>query len=673
MNGNDVNNVRNFVLVGHNSCGKTTLTGALLTAMSVGEPQDVSASMIDYMDEEKSRKMTIFAKPFTATYRGIQDRMIDMIFIDTPGHADFCGQMIAACHAADAAVVVVDAVSGVQIGTLNVWRRCEKLNLPCSVVITGLDRENADFAGVLAQLKNRLSPSCIPVIIPTTDLSNVVNVIETKGEGQFSVSREEAYNSLVEIAAETDDALIEKFLGGEELSTEEFSRGLKKAMCSRKLVPVFACMPLKNIGITQLLDYIARFFPAPVDIVRKDASGNNLSVATDAPFAALVWRVVNDPFTGQQTFVRILSGTLHLETETYNVTQKQKERMNTLLVINGKKQTTVEHAIAGQIVAIPKLKVTKIGDILCESGKEITYPCMQFPNPVMFVAVKGKTQGDEDKIGVALSRVCEEDTTLRVIRNSDTKQTILAGMGDTHIDVAISRIKSRSNIEIVVDTPKVSYRETVTARGEGHYKHKKQTGGRGQYGEVYMRIEPKSDDDEEWFVDEIVGGAIPGNFMPAVQKGVLEGMSAGALAGFPVIGVKVRIYDGSYHEVDSSEISFKIAAVRAFKDAMLKAKPVLLEPIMTVKVTIPEQYMGDITGDLNHRRGRILGMAPDNGLQIITAEIPQAELFRYPAELRSMTAGQGSFEMEFNRYEIVPANIAQKIIAAEKKEQSEEE
>jgi elongation factor G len=328
--------------------------------------------------------------------------------------------------------------------------------------------------------------------------------------------------------------------------------------------------------------------------------------------------------------------------------------------------------VAGQIVAVPKLKATVVGDTLCAMGKELLFDRMAFPKPVMFLSVSGKTQADEDKISTAIQRVAEEDPTLRVERNTETKQMLLGGLGDVHLEVAVERMKSRSNVDVILSTPKVPYRETVTGKGEGHYKHKKQTGGRGQYGEVYLRVEPRRAGDEEWFVDAVVGGVIPGNFIPAVQKGVVEGTAAGAVAGYPVTDVKISVYDGSYHEVDSSEIAFKIAGARAFKDGMAKAKPVLLEPIMTVKVTVPEQYMGDITGDLNQKRGRILGMAVEEGMQAITAELPQAELFRYAAELRSRTAGQGSFEMEFNRYEVVPSNVAQKVVAAAAKDKEKD-
>jgi len=385
----------------------------------------------------------------------------------------------------------------------------------------------------------------------------------------------------------------------------------------------------------------------------------------------LVWRSVNDPFVGQLTFVRVLGGTLKNDAEVFNSSKKQNERIGSLILVNGKQQNPVSEATAGDIVAIPKLKATSVGDTLTAAGQDTVCATIKFPNPVVFQAVTAKTQADEDRIGTALSRVCEEDATLKVVRNTETKEIVLQGLGDVHIEVAVEMMKRRSNVDVILNTPRVPYRETVTAQGEGHYRHKKQSGGRGQYGEVYLRVEARPPEEEDWFVNAIVGGAIPGNFIPAVQKGLVEGMSSGSVAGYPVDNVKITLYDGTYHDVDSSEIAFKIAGSRAFREGMSQAKPVLLEPIMKVDIMVPDQHMGDVNGDLNHKRGRILGMAPGDGMQVITAEVPQAELFRYAAELRSMTGGQGTFDMEFSRYDIVPANVAQKVIDAAEKEKEE--
>ena len=675
MNDIPVSDVRNFAIMGHTASGKTTLTDALLYKLGLNDrlgSVDSGSSMADWSDEEKARKITTFSKPFGASYK-LGGKNYGIVFTDTPGYMDFFGQVVAATRSTETGLIAVDASAGVQVGTRHAWRACDSAGLARAIVITGLDRENTSFADALAGVQAAFGSKCVPVVFPLADGSGVVDVLSAKDVPDEVASQvEEAKNGLVELAAETDDSLIEKFLGGEELSADELADGLKSAVNSGGLVPVFACMALKDVGVAELLDGACRLLPSPADHEATDAEGNTISSAPDAPFVGLVWRSLNDAFVGQLAFVRVLGGTITSDGEAANASNGQKERIGSLLLVNGKKQDTVTSATAGDIIAIPKLKGTGVSDTLGAPGSKITCPRVDFPKPVMFQAVTAKTQADEDKIGTALARLCEEDPTLLVERNTETKEMVLQGLGDVHIDVAVERMKSRSNVEVVLATPKVPYRETVTATGQGHYKHKKQSGGRGQYGEVYLKIEPKPPEEEDWFIDAIVGGVIPNNFIPAVQKGLVEGMASGAVAGYPVTNVKATLYDGSFHDVDSSEIAFKIAASRAFKDAMTNAKPVLLEPIMTVKVSVPEQYMGDINGDLNHKRGRILGMGAEEGMQVVTASVPQAELFRYAAELRSMTAGQGSFEMEMDRYEIVPANVAQKVIAAAEKKKEEE-
>jgi len=441
---------------------------------------------------------------------------------------------------------------------------------------------------------------------------------------------------------------------------------LVHAVASGDFVPIFVCMPLKDIGIAELMDGASRFFASPVTVQHEDIEGNPIDASREAPFVGMVCRSLNDPFVGQLTFVRILGGMLKSDSEIYNSTHKEKERIGTLLRVNGKKQTKIETASAGDIVAIPNLKHTGVGDTLCEAGTDVHYDPIHFPTPVMFKAVTAITQADEDKIGTALKRLCKEDPTLSVIRNEETHEDVLSGLGDVHMKVAVELLKGRSNVSVSLSTPKVAYHESVMGEGEGQYKHKKQSGGRGQYGEVLLRVDPLPVGSDEWFVNSVVGGAIPSNFIPAVQKGIVEGMVKGPMAGYKVTDVRSTVYEGSYHDVDSSEVAFKIAGGRALKEAMMNAKPILLEPIMSVKVTIPDDCMGDANGDLNHKRGRILGIGNEDGMQVITADVPQSELFNYSAELRSMTGGRGSFEMEFSRYEQVPSNVAQKVIDAAK-------
>jgi elongation factor G len=665
--------VRTFVLVGHNGSGKTTLVDAILYRTGVNDRLGLvsaKSSMADFTEEEKERGFTIYTKPFNAVYTTAAGRKIQMAFVDTPGVPDFYGQVLLGTSVVESALVVVDATSGIQVGASRGWKRCEALGLPRAVVVTGLDKENADFGKVLTEIRAAWGDRCIPMTIPVG--GGVAEVLAGEVPAAAKETVEGYRLAIMEAAAESDDQLLEKYLGGEALSPDELMRGARGAFLAGKLVPVFACSPLKEIGIVELLEGIARLFPSPLDRPMKDAEGRPID--PQGPFCGFVWRTVNDPFIGQLTFMRVVAGQATADQELWNATKGEKERISGFLEVNGKKQTAWTECRAGDLVAMAKLKRTGLGDVLlAASGDTPVFPKFEFPMPVYSLAVRGRAPQDEDKIGTALQRLAEEDPTIQVRRDEDTHETILSGLGDMHLAVAVDRMKRRQNVEALTSIPKVPYKETVTGTGEGHYKHKKQTGGRGQYAEVYLRVTRLPPGETEWFEDAVVGGVIPGNFMPAVQKGLVEGMKSGTVAGYPVVNVKVTVYDGSYHEVDSSEIAFKIAAARAFKDGMSKAKPVLLEPIMQVRIFVPDQFLGDVTGDINHRRGRIMGMGSEGGMQVITAEVPMAELFMYAAELRSMTGGRGSFEMAFSRYEIVPSNVAQKVIAEAAKTKQEEE
>ncbi|NCA82154.1 MAG: elongation factor G [Opitutae bacterium] len=667
-----VADVRNFVLVGHTGSGKTSLVDALLYKLGVndrlGNPGD-GTSVADWTDEEKNRKISIWAKPFDAVWRPKGGKALRLVMLDTPGYADFHGQMVAATTVADAALLAVDATAGVQVGTVRAWKRCEALGLPRAIAITGLDKENADFEGTVAAVQDLWGARCEVVTYPAADKKSVLDALSAPG-GEAEALRAR----LTDVAAESSDALIEKVLGGETLTADELAGGLRASVTQGKFIPVFALMARQSIGLDELLGGFARLMPSPLDRPGKDADGKDVNPAADAPLVAQVWRAINDPFVGQLTMARVWGGTLKEKSEAYNAVKEQKETVGAVFFLNGKKQETVPEAQAGDIVALAKLKGTGLNDTLCAPGKPAKMAPIAFPKPVVSFAVTPKNQSDDDKLGPGLHRVADDDPTIVVQRNDETHEVIISGIGDVQIDTAMERMKSRSKVEVLLSTPKVAYKETVTAKGEGHYKHKKQSGGRGQYGEVYLRIEPMKAGTADWFVDGIVGTSIPRNFLPAIEKGLVDGMTRGALAGYPVVNTMVTVYDGSSHDVDSSEIAFKIAARTAFKDGMTKARPVLLEPIMTARVTIPGDYMGDCTGDMNHRRGRILGMESEDGMQVIIAEVPQSEMFKYSSELRSMTGGRGSFEMEFNRYEIVPANVAQKIIAeAAKHKQAEVE
>lgn len=661
-----LHDVHNVVIMGHTGAGKTTLVDHILHQIGVAERAGSTAdgtSFMDWTDEEKERQISVYSKPANGAWKLSSGKKVQLTLLDTPGYIDFFGQVVAASAVADSALIVVDATAGIQVGTNRAWKRAAQLKLPKAIVIAGIDKENADVDGTIAQIQEVWGSKCVPFSLPNADRSKICDILHPEKAPEDIAERVgEIKMQLVEAAAETDDSLIEKYLDGQELSADEIAAGLHDGVRTQALVPIFTVSTLEDKGIPELIDGITRFFPSPDEHEIKDAEGEKISTDPSAPFSGLVWRQVNDPYVGQLTFVRVYSGSLTPDTEIFNASRGHKERVGTIYYINGKTQDSVKEAHAGDIVAFAKLKDTHINDSVCAVGKTIHFPEIEFPKPVTSYAITSKKQGDEDKLSRELHRLAEEDPTIIVERNAETHEDIISGMGDIHLEIAVSKMKQRSNVEVNLETPKVAYRETVTATGEGHYRHKKQSGGRGQFGEVYLRVS-QLPDGEDWFVNKIVGGAIPGNFIPAVQKGLNEGLLAGAVARYPVQDVQVTIYDGSYHDVDSSEVAFKIAASRAFREGMTKAKPVLLEPVMRVRVTVPEQFMGDVTGDLNHKRGRIQGMDTEDGMQVMIAEVPQAELFKYSSELRSMTGGRGTFEMEFVRYDVVPPNVAQKVVA----------
>jgi len=665
-----VSNVRNFAILGHSGSGKTTLTDAVGFKLGLNDRLGLvsnGSSISDTTDEEKNRKITIFSSSFTGIHK-VGDQEYKIVFTDTPGFMDFYGQILGAIRAVDFALIVVDAASGVQVGTRRAWKLCKENNLSSvAFAITGLDKENTSFEKTLNAIRDAFGVNCVPVTA-VLSAGTVVNLLDTE---DLPENLAEIRSSLTEAAAETDEKLMEKYFADGSLSPAEIRKGLHTGISAGSVHPIYTVMPLKGVGVGEMLDSVCRLLSGPGGRVFRDVSEKDVSCDPNGPLVAQVWRTAIDPFMGQLSYVRVISGTLTTGMVLLNTSNDGKESISSMLYVIGKKQTPVAKAGPGDIVAIPKLKNTKTGHTLVAVGSAVKLPEIAFPPPVMYMAVTAKTQADDDKLSTAIHRLLDADPTLHFEKQVETKQVILKGLGDVHIDVAVNLMKSQSNVSVDLSVPKVPYRETVTALGDGHYRHKKQSGGRGQFGEVYLRVEPKRSDEEEWFLNEVVGGAIPGNFMPAVQKGVVEGMLAGSVAGFPVQNIKVHIYDGSYHDVDSSEIAFKIAGSRALREGMAKARPVLLEPIMRLKITIPEAFMGAISGDMPHKRGRVLGMEAEEGVQVITAEAPLAELFKYAAELRSITAGQGSFTMDFDRYDIVPSNVAQKIIAEAAKNRKE--
>lgn len=673
MNGMPVSNIRNFAILGHSGSGKTSLTDAIAFQLGLNDRMGLvsnGSSISDLTEEEKLRKISIFSIPFSAKH-SVNGKDYELIFTDTPGAPDFYGQLRGAVRAADFSLITVDAVSGVQVGTRRAWHICKSHNLSTiAFVITGLDKENANFQKTIASIREAFGVNCVPVTAPISE-TEVINILDVD---PLPDSLAEIKTFLAESAAETDEKLMEKYFAEGTLPANEIRAGLLAGIADGSIHPIYCVYPIKGLGVKEMLDSVCRLLPGPGARVFNDNEGNPIIAKEDGPVIAQVWKTAVDPFLGQLSYLRIFSGTLTPGTALQNNTREGRETASSILQIIGKKQNPVTKAGPGDLVAVPKLKNTKTGDTLCSVNTATQLSPIDFPSPVTFAAITAKTQADEDKLSTALHRLLDSDPTLSFEKQIATKESILKGLGDVHLEVAVALMKQQSNVNVVLSTPKVPYRETCTSLGQGHYRHKKQSGGRGQFGEVYLRVEPKGAPDEGWFLDEIVGGAIPGNFLPAIQKGITEAMLAGPVAGFPVQNVKVHIYDGSYHEVDSSEVAFKIAGSRAFREGMMAARPVLLEPIMTLKISIPDSFMGTISGDMPHKRGRVLGMeADEDGVQVITAEAPLAELFKYSAELRSMTGGQGSFEMEFTRYDVVPANVAQKIIAAAAKNRKEEE
>ena len=664
----DTSKVRAVAVVGHASSGKTSLIdGALFMAKAVPTHGRVAngSSAADCSPDEIERKITIHAKPLHCKW---QDHQICLL--DTPGVADFYGDTMAAIRAADAAIVVVDGVNGVEIGTRRIWKLLDEMQKPRLIFVSKLNKENSDFFRCVEQIRSAFGKNCIPFELPVgkeAGFSKVVNLRttpEAEAPAELRDQFKSAHDSLEEAAAEQDDKLLEEYLGGQKLTVDEITKGTHVGVARGATVPIYCGCAEKEIGLRQLLDGVAALLPSPMDSGPVLAeNGEKIEPKPDAPFSGFVFKATVDPYAGHLAYVRIYSGTLRADMDVVNATRGGKERVPQLLRLQGKTQTVVGDAGPGEIVALAKLKDTHINNTLSDSARKVVFPPIRFPQPVMSFAVHPHTQKDEEKISLALHRLIEEDPTFHMERNPNTKELVIAGMGDLHLAVVVENMKRRLGVNVDLSTPKVDYKETITGRGDGHYKHKKQSGGRGQYGEAYIKVEPQERGKGFEYVDEVVGGAIPRNFIPAVEKGCIEAMLGGVVAGFPVVDVRAIVYDGSYHDVDSSEISFKIAGLHAFKDAMSKARPVLLEPIMNVTVYVPDQYMGDITGDLNHRRGRILTVEPADGLQAIKAQVPQAEIFKYSSELRSMTGGRGSFELGFSHYEQVPQHIAQKVVA----------
>ncbi len=675
MKGVSPKQIRNFVLAGHAGCGKTTLADLMLCKAGVVNrvgSVDQGTSVSDYRAEEQERKSSIYSAPLNCPWKEHH-----FFFVDTPGYADFFGETKAALTIADTALILVDAAAGIEMGTIRAWKTAKETGIPRAFFITGLDREQADFAGTLSALQEAYGATvCIPFTVPVgekADLSRVVNVLrDTDVPDAVSSTVADYKEALMDTIAESSEELMTKYLEGEELTDEEIAQGLHNSILNGDIVPVFAGSASKDVGVEELMNSIVNLFPNPVcgrTVTLKDGDFTCSDESKES--LGFVFKSVSDPFIGQLTFMRIFAGTFKSDQDAHNVTKGEKERLGTLLLVNGKQQEHAEVAGPGEIVAIAKLKATGMNDTLSMQDLDKECAPIEFPKPTMSYAVYPVNKGDDEKINAGLARLAEEDPTITFVRDPETHESVLSGLGDQHLQNVISRLKANAKVEVDLRTPKVPYRETITAVGTASYRHKKQTGGHGQFAEVHLRVEPLAEENFE-FDNEVVGGNIPKNFIPAVEKGVVEAKANGPLASCQVINIKAVVFDGKHHPVDSSEMAFKIASRGAFRDAINGAKPQLLEPIMKLRIMFPDEYMGDISGDLNSRRGRILGMGHEEGLQVVNAEVPLAEVFNYATQLRSITQGRGSFEMEFDRYETVPSNLVPAIKEAAQRAEEEE-
>jgi elongation factor G len=680
--------IRNVAMVSHGGAGKTSLGEALLyfigAVTRMGRVEDGN-TVSDFEEEEIRRTLSLSTSILPIEYK---DHKINLL--DTPGYTDFIGEVISALRVADGALVLVDSVAGVEVGTELVWDYCDTFSLPRFLMISKMNRENANFNKALQSMRE-FAPDVtfVPVQLPwgeKHDFHGVIDLFDMQARPKNGKEREpipeallpaaeEARVNLVEAAAEGDDALLEKYLEGEELSGDEVARGFRKAVSSGRFVPVFVSAATEGIGSEPLLEAILELMPSPQDVSSVKAQGaegeEELHASDAGPLAVYVWKTTADPFVGKLTYLRVYSGILDSDSRIWNHAKDEEERFGPLNVLRGKEQLPVDHLHAGDIGVVAKLGETDTGDTLGDKGHPLTLLVPEYPNALYSVAVIPKTQADSTKISPTLTRLCEEDPTLSWHQEPSTNQTILNGMGDQHIDVAIRKAESKFQVGLDVEVPRVPYRETITRTGQSQYRHKKQTGGAGQFAEVHMRIEPLEEEEFE-FVNEVFGGAISQGFMPAIEKGIRGVMKQGVLAGYPLEKVKACITDGKEHPVDSKAVAFEIAGREAFKLAVRDAAPVMLEPIMDVRIIVPEANMGDVLGDLNTRRARVQGMDTARGRSVVTAQVPLAEIQRYTSELRSITGGRGVFSMELNRYEVVPSHVAEEVIAARAKEHKEE-
>jgi len=683
--------IRNVCLLGHGNAGKTTLAESMLYLTGgtdrFGSVVDGN-TVLDFDPEEIRRKFSIAAALAPVEYKDVKINIID-----TPGYFDFVGEMLEGLNVADGAVILVGGKDGLQVGTEKAWAAVNERKLPRMFFISKLDEEHADFAKVFEQLKDKFGKSVIALQIPIVEGNQVKGIVDitrmkavffngknvTEGEipANLMGQVEEYKEGISEAVAETDEELMEKYFSGEAFTDEEIRKGIKRGVMNGDIAPVFCGASVQFAGVPLLLDSIVSFVPAhceknTIQLLNADTKEPvEVKVDNNGPVIVQVFKTIADPFVGKISFIKVLSGTLTPDSTLYNVNKDKAEKIGNIFAMKGKQQINVSKLVTGDIGAVAKLSVTSTNDTLATKDNRVMAEPIAFPEPMLAMAVAPKAKGDEEKISSGLQKILEEDPTFRMYLHPETKQTLIYGVGDQHLDVIVSKLKSKFKVEVELANPKVPYRETIRKKVKVEGKHKKQSGGHGQFGDVWIEFEPGPTEDLV-FEEKIFGGAVPKQYFPAVEKGLRESMQKGVLAGYPVVNLKATLVDGKYHDVDSSEMAFKIAASLAYKEGMKQASPVLLEPICRVEVYVPDEYMGDIIGDLNKRRGRVLGMNPVNGLQQVVAEVPQAEMFKYATDLRSMTQGRGHFTMKFERYEEAPPNVADKVIAEAQKQKEDE-
>ena len=685
--------IRNITLVGHGGEGKTTLAEAMLFCSGAidrqGKTEDGNTVM-DFDPEETKRHISL-----SSAIAPVEWNATKINIIDTPGYFDFIGDATSGYNLADSALILVSGLSGLSVGAEKAWDACTDAGLSKAFFINQMDKENVDFDKAIDSLKDKFGPRVTVMQLPIgqgLNFKGILDVIDMKSyefdgkkvkpvdvPADLKAKASEIREAIIENAAENDETLMEKFFEGEELSKEDIIKGLKVGIEAGDVVPVFIGAAAPNLGVSLLLDNLVAFMPSPdkaISIKGKNSKGEEVTYTADPkqPFAAQIYKTVADPFVGKLSVFKVLGGELTAGHAIKNGNTGKSEKFGQIYVMQGKKQTGVEKLTAGDIGALAKLQHSDTGNTLCDEAHGVVFPDIVFPEPCISLAVSAKKQGEEEKVFAGLHRLEEEDPTFKVVKQADTSDTLVSGLGELHLEVICKKLHNKFGVEAQLTDPQIPYRETIKKKVKAQGRHKKQSGGHGQFGDVWIEFEPLFDSTESFeFVDKVVGGVVPRNYIPAVEKGLRESLSRGVLAGFPMVNLRATLYDGSYHPVDSSEMAFKVAASLAYKKGCAEAGPVLLEPIYKLVVTIPDEYMGDIIGDINRRRGRILGMNPvTGGNQEVVAEVPLAEVFKYATDLRSMTQARGSFKMTFERYDELPGNLAEKVIANAKKDTEEE-